>query len=94
MIFDWNEEKNNHLKNERGIGFERIILAIEDGHVHDVLEHPNKEKYKHQYILLVEVDEYIYVVPAVKEKGCWFLKTIFPSRKYTDLFLPDRRRKK
>jgi len=94
MIFDWNEDKNNQLKAERGIGFERIILSIEDGNLHDVLEHTNKDKYKHQYLLIVEVEKYIFVVPAIKEKDCWFLKTIFPSRKYTDQYLPEERRKK
>jgi hypothetical protein len=93
MIFDWNEDKNNQLKKERGIGFERIILAIEEGCILDVLEHPNKEKYKNQVLIIIEIEEYAYVVPAVKEKEYWFLKTIFPSRKYTDKYLPGVRRK-
>jgi uncharacterized DUF497 family protein len=94
MTFDWNEEKNSQLKKERNIGFERIILAIEEGCILDVLEHPNKEKYKNQILLIIKIEEYVYVVPAVKEKEYWFLKTIFPSRKYTELYLPGVRRKK
>jgi uncharacterized DUF497 family protein len=94
MVFDWNEEKNYQLKKERNISFERIVLAIEDGCILDVLEHPNKEKYKNQVLIIIDVGNYAYVVPAVKEEGCWFLKTIFPSRKYTEQYLPKVRRNK
>ena len=94
MTFDWNEEKNAQLKKERSIGFERIILAIEEGCILDILDHTNKELYKNQILLVIEIDKYAYVVPAVKDKECWFLKTIFPSRKYTDMYLRDVRRNK
>ncbi len=91
MVFDWNEEKNAALKAERGIGFERIVLAIEDGRLVDVLEHPNQDRYGGQLLLLVNVDAYIYVVPTVQGGDYWFLKTIFPSRKYTERYLRPRR---
>ena len=94
MVFDWSEEKNSQLKKERDISFERIVLAIDEGSILDVLEHPNKEKYKNQVLIIINIDEYAYVVPAVKEKEYWFLKTIFPSRKYTDRYLPKVRRNK
>ena len=93
MVFDWNETKNEQLKTERGIGFERVVIAIEEGCIVDILEHPNKERYRNQYLLLINIENYIYVVPAVREDNYWFLKTIFPSRKYTDKYLPDIRRK-
>lgn len=94
MVFDWNNDKNNQLKEERNISFERIVVAIEENHLLDILEHPNKEKYAHQYLLLVEIDEYVYVVPCVIENDICFLKTIFPSRKYTNDYLPGKRRSK
>ena len=94
MVFDWNNEKNTSLKAARGIGFERIVVAIEEGHLLDILEHPNKEKYPNQVILIVEVDEYICVVPCVIDEDVYFLKTLFQNRKYTDLYLPGRRRRK
>ena len=94
MVFDWNQEKNKLLKRERSIGFERIVLAIEEGNILDILENPNKEKYKNQLLIIVKIDEYAYIVPAVKDGEYWFLKTIFPSRKYTDYYLPNERRKK
>ncbi len=94
MVFDWSDTKNDLLKREQGIGFERIVVAIEQGCILDVLEHPRKTKYRNQYVVLVEIDTYVYVIPSVREKGYWFLKTMFPSRKYTDIYLPNARRKK
>jgi uncharacterized DUF497 family protein len=84
MAFTWNEQKNAILKKERFISFERIVIAIEEGHLMDVLEHPNKDKYENQFILIVEIDGYAICVPSVKqENGDYFLKTLYPSRKYT-----------
>jgi uncharacterized DUF497 family protein len=87
MRFIWNEEKNELLKAERGISFERVVVAIEEGHLLDVLEHPNNEKYKNQKILVVEIEDYAVCVPFVEEEnGGFFLKTLFPSRKYTKYY--------
>ena len=94
MIFDWNIEKNTSLKKERNISFERIVVAIEEGHLCDILDHPNKGKYANQFLLIVDIEEYIYIVPTVLEKDVFFLKTIFPSRKYTEKYFPGKRRKK
>ena len=80
-------KKNMMLKRDRNISFERIIVAIEQDNLLDILEHPNKEKYPNQLLLLVEIDKYVYVVPCVFENDVCFLKTIFPSRKYTSKYL-------
>lgn len=87
MTFDWNNEKNMMLKRDRNISFERIIIAIEQDCLLDILEHPNKEKYPNQFLILIEIDRYVYVVPCVLENDICFLKTIFPSRKYTAQYL-------
>jgi len=89
MKFLWNNEKNELLKKFRSISFEEIILSIENKQVADVIEHTNKEKYKGQIFILVERNDYIYVVPAIiSESGKEFiLKTIYPSRKYTNKYL-------
>ncbi len=87
MIFDWNQEKNQYLQRTRYISFERIVVAIDEGFVLDILEHPNKEKYKNQYLIIVDIEDYAYVVPSVVNDDVWFLKTIFPSRKYTKRYL-------
>jgi uncharacterized DUF497 family protein len=87
MSFYWNEEKNNSLRKNRHISFERIVVAIEEGHLIDVIEHPNNEKYKNQLILIVDVDDYAICVPCVPDNsGNYFLKTLFPSRRYTNLY--------
>jgi uncharacterized DUF497 family protein len=85
--FSWNEEKNEFLLVERDISFEEIVLYIEKGFLLDVLEHPNPEKYPWQKIFVVQVEEYIYLVPFVENEDEIFLKTIIPSRKATKKYL-------
>lgn len=94
MVFDWNNEKVQILIKERNISFERIVVAIDEDHLLDILDNPNKEKYSKQVLLIVEVDEYVYVVPCIIEYDVYFMKTIFPSRKYTEQYLPGKRRNK
>ncbi|NOQ65195.1 MAG: toxin [Methyloprofundus sp.] len=81
-------EKNTLLKQERGIGFEDVLLAIEMGHILDDLEHPNIEKYPNQSILimLLKIKNYVYIVPYVEDEYTIFLKTIIPSRKMNKLY--------
>jgi len=93
MVFDWNEEKNQELKKKRDVCFEQVVIAISEDHLIDVLEHPNKQKYKDQVLLIVDINDYIYVIPAIHKLDRWFLKTIYPNRKYTDKYLPGKRRK-
>ena len=82
--FDWNLEKNQRLVEQRGISFERVVSAIEQGGLVDVLEHPNQERYRGQMIYVVNVEEYLYLVPFVTDAdGTRFLKSIIPSRKAT-----------
>ena len=81
--FRWNPEKNEALKAERGISFESVVVAIESGGLLDILAHPNQAKYPRQRILVVTADGYVYLVPFLEEKDCFFLKTIIPSRKAT-----------
>ena len=78
------------LRRDRNISFERIIVAIEQDGLLDIWENPNKEKYPNQLLLLVEIDRYVYVVPCVLENDVCFLKTIFPSRKYTAKYLGSK----
>jgi len=85
--FSWNEEKNELLKIERRIAFEDIVFYIEKGFLLDVLEHPNQEKYKGQNIFVVQIDDYVYLVPFIENEHEIFLKTIIPSRKATKQYL-------
>ena len=83
----WSSEKNELLRQERGITFEDITVAVESGHLLDVLAHPNPRKYPRQKILIVEVAGYAHLVPFVEEDDHFFLKTIIPSRKATRDFI-------
>lgn len=80
LWLDWNQEKNQHLKQERGLCFEDVEHAIEQGRVLDDLPHPNSERYPHQRLLIVEIDGYACVVPYVTDGETRFLKTIYRSR--------------
>jgi uncharacterized DUF497 family protein len=92
VTYDWNEEKNRQLKEQRGISFEEIVLSIQEDRVITVLEHPNKERYPGQRLYLIEYKKQIYVVPFVvdAEEEVIFLKTVYPSRFYTKKYLGAR----
>ena len=82
--FDWNTRKNEQLIQQRGISFEAVVSAIDQGGLVDVLEHPNQNRYPGQLIYVVEIDEYIHLIPFLtQDDGTRFLKTIIPSRKAT-----------
>ncbi|MBF0505192.1 MAG: toxin [Candidatus Omnitrophica bacterium] len=81
MKLDWDNEKNDWLKIERKIGFEDIAVALEQGGLIDLKDHPHQDKYPNQKIMVVSWAGYIYLVPCVIMKDGYFLKTIFPSRK-------------
>ena len=85
--FRWNHGKNEALKIERSISFEEIVLAIEADGLLDELRHPNTDKYPNQFVLVVALDDYAYLVPYVEEEEYYFLKTIIPSRKATRDYL-------
>jgi uncharacterized DUF497 family protein len=85
--FSWNEEKNEILREERQVSFEDVVFYIEQGFLLDVLEHPNQEKYKGQKIFVVQMDNYVYLVPFIEDDREVFLKTIIPSRKATKKYL-------
>lgn len=73
-------EKNETLKNERGVGFEDVILALENGDLLDDISHPNSDKYAHQNIFVILIKNYVYIVSYVEDREMIFLKTIIPSR--------------
>jgi len=85
--YDWDEEKNEILKKERGISFEIIVSQIELGKLLAIIKHPNSEKYYNQKIFIVEFENYAYLVPFVEKEEKVFLKTIIPSRKATKIYL-------
>ena len=86
-IFEFPPEKNQQLMAERGVSFEDIIVAIECGALLDVVEHPNLEKYGHQKMYILSLKGYAYCVPFVENDNRIFLKTIFPSRRMTEVYI-------
>lgn len=85
--YKWNKEKNEKLKIERGISFEQIAMHVERGDVLDIVDHPNQKKYPNQQLLVVEINNYAYLVPFLKDENGKFIKTIIPSRKATREYL-------
>ena len=84
--YAWSSDKNDILKEERGISFEDIVLNINLGNELDIYDHPNQERYPGQKISVVLVEGYAYLVPFVENKDEIFLKTIIPSRKATKYY--------
>ncbi len=86
----WNEEKNDLLKEQFGFGFERVLSAISEGNLLDERTHPNRERYAHQFQLVVKIDDYAWIVPFVIDSDRKFFKTLFPSRVETKHYLRIR----
>jgi uncharacterized DUF497 family protein len=82
-LYAWDPEKNELLKQERGISFEEIVLNIQLGNEIDLYEHPNQARYPGQKVSVVLVEGYAYLVPFIENEQEIFLKTIIPSRKAT-----------
>ena len=72
--FNWNNEKNEKLRKERGVSFEEVVLAIEQGQLLDILEHPNKDKYDNQDIFVIKLYNYVWLVPFVENENEVFVK--------------------
>jgi len=85
--FDWNEEKNQLLKESRNISFEEIVLSIGSGGLLDIVEHHDQSRYPDQKLLIVDVQNYAFVVPFLVTEDSYFLKTIYPSRKATKKYI-------
>lgn len=75
----WDLVKSDQLKKIRGVSFEEIIQTK----FITVLKHPKRS---HQSIMLFEYKNYIWVIPYIEDANGIFLKTLFPSRKYTKIY--------
>jgi len=86
-LLRYSEEKNVWLKKNREIDFDDIDKAIKKSKLVKVIDHPNKKRYPKQRMFLVNWRNFIFIVPFIEEKDFFFLKTIYPSRKYTKKLL-------
>ena len=75
----WNELKSQRLKKVRGLSFEELVekkfIAIE--------KHPTR---KNQKVMLFYHKSYVWVAPFIETENSRFLKTLYPSRKYTRIY--------
>jgi hypothetical protein len=85
----WNQEKNQKLLRSRGVCFEDVIVAIKEGWLLDTVKHPNRERYPNQFLYIVKIQGYVYMIPFVEETEFIFFKTIIPSRKHTKRYLKN-----
>lgn len=89
-VFRWDNEKNELLKNSRGVCFEQVVILMEREDVLETIEHPNQDRYPGQKIAAVRIEDYVYLVPYVQENDEIFLKTIIPSRKATNKYVRSK----
>ncbi|RLD11985.1 MAG: DUF4258 domain-containing protein [Chlamydiae bacterium] len=82
MTFDFSNNKKRKIFEERGITFQDAIDAISEKGILKYFDHPNKEKYPNQKVLVVEINNYTYCVPHIIDNGKLFLKTVIPNRKF------------
>lgn len=87
--YAWSHEKNAQLLAQRRLCFEQVVVAIEEGDLLDVREHPNPQRYPGQRILIVRLQGYIHLVPFIETDEHLFLKTIIPSCKENRLVSPS-----
>lgn len=76
MIIRWDSRKSELLKRTRGVSFEEILKAKPLGARENLAR-------SHQNVLLFELHGYIWIVPYVGHGDEIFLKTLYPSRKFT-----------
>jgi uncharacterized DUF497 family protein len=85
--FRWDNDKNEKLRNDRGVCFEQVVILMERGEILDTIEHPNQNKYPGQKIAMVVIEDFVYLVPYVENNDEIFLKAIIPSRKATNKYV-------
>lgn len=87
----WSAEKAALLRADRSrgsIGFEDALVALEAGKLLDVIPNPARP---HQKMFVLDIHGYAYVVPFVETGDGIFLKTVYPSRKHTAIYLQEPR---
>ena len=91
----FNEEKNQLLKATRKISFEDVQEALKDNKLLADIIHSSLSRSK-QRIYVVQIKKYAYAVPYIINAGKKeiFLKTIYPSRIFTKIYLKGGKNEK
>lgn len=71
------------------VSFEDCVVALESGKLLDVVANPSIN-HPDQMMFIINIDNYAYCVPFVETRSEIFLKTIFPSRKFTALYIQEQ----
>lgn len=84
----FSQEKNQLLKATRAVSFEEIRESIIDGHLLANIAYPSKQR-PSQRMYVVKIGHYTYAVPYVinVKKNEVFLKTAYPSRALTRIYI-------
>lgn len=86
MVFEYSEDKRQELISEGKMDFALIIEMIEQGNILDIKQNEVKGR-EHQKVFILEYHDYIRIVPFVETPEKIFLKTNYPSRKQTKIYL-------
>ena len=80
MKIIWDEDKNDVLKQTRGVSFEEITGIIMENRYIDIIKNPPRPG---QRYFVLRMRDYTWIVPfVVDDDEAIVLKTAFPSRKY------------
>ncbi len=91
-LISWNLEKALALQSDstRGnVSFEDCVIALESGKLLDVVPNPSTN-HPDQKMFVLNIDNYAYCVPFVETEDQIFLKTVFPSRKFTAHYIQEQ----
>jgi uncharacterized DUF497 family protein len=77
--FEYDPEKNEWLKNERGYCFEDIMDELENGRFE--IKKNKSSNHLNQRIFVIIKNNYPFCIPFVEDEEKYFLKTMYKSRK-------------
>ena len=87
VTYQWDENKNRQLVQTRNISFQDVMAAIKNNQLIAITKGISSN-HKEQMSFIIKLKDYVYVVPFVADKqNQIFLKTAYPSRKYTKFYL-------
>ena len=69
------------------MSFQEVVTAINEGGILAIEKHHDQVKYPGQKMYVININDYVYMVPFVENQERYFLKTIYPSRKMTRKYL-------
>ena len=85
FYYKWDENKDNNLIQTRNISFIDIIYAIKNKMVLEIIDNPSGN-FNNQKCFVINIDNYAYLVPFIISGNDIFLKTIYPSRKFSSIY--------